>query len=319
MIVITTPAGNIGRQVLEDLLDSGEQLRAGRPRPVGHPRGHAAARRGDRGLPWRPCRRGQGIRRRGRRVLADSARPARGQRRGRLRRVHPPGRRGVQEARRPAGRGRLGARPRYPVGRTGRLRHRLAGDGRPDRRHRCRLPGADQPVVHGQHRRARPGRSRTRACSSRPSTATASCRPSPPATSRPRRRACSWTTAGAAPARFRCSAPRICPSTTWPRSSPRSSAQRCASSRSLSGLQGQVHRLRHVRRDGSGDDRHGLGEERRPGQRRCADAGKLDADQFPPVVPRGAQACRPGSGRGGRFLTPAGHRIERQSNASNHL
>lgn len=27
MIVITTPAGNIGRQVLEDLLDSGEQLR----------------------------------------------------------------------------------------------------------------------------------------------------------------------------------------------------------------------------------------------------------------------------------------------------
>ena len=27
MIVITTPTGNIGRQVLEDLLDSGEQLR----------------------------------------------------------------------------------------------------------------------------------------------------------------------------------------------------------------------------------------------------------------------------------------------------
>src|SRR5580693_5790900 len=27
MIVITTPAGNIGRQVLENLLDSGEQLR----------------------------------------------------------------------------------------------------------------------------------------------------------------------------------------------------------------------------------------------------------------------------------------------------
>src|ERR1700733_10396746 len=27
MIVITTPAGNIGRQVLADLLDSGEQLR----------------------------------------------------------------------------------------------------------------------------------------------------------------------------------------------------------------------------------------------------------------------------------------------------
>ncbi len=63
------------------------------------------------------------------------------------------------------------------------------------------------------------------------------------------------------------------------------------------GLQGQVRRLRHVRGDGSGDDRHGLGEERRPGQRRPADNGKLDADQFPPVVRRGAQARRPRPGR----------------------
>jgi uncharacterized protein YbjT (DUF2867 family) len=39
MIVITTPAGQIGRQVLANLLDSGEQLRViapdlGRPGPV---------------------------------------------------------------------------------------------------------------------------------------------------------------------------------------------------------------------------------------------------------------------------------------------
>ena len=36
MIVITTPTGQIGRQVLENLLESGEQLRRGRPRPVRH-------------------------------------------------------------------------------------------------------------------------------------------------------------------------------------------------------------------------------------------------------------------------------------------
>jgi uncharacterized protein YbjT (DUF2867 family) len=39
MIVITTPAGNIGRQVLEDLLDTGEQLRLVARDPSGIPAG----------------------------------------------------------------------------------------------------------------------------------------------------------------------------------------------------------------------------------------------------------------------------------------
>ena len=39
MIVITTPAGNIGRQVLENLLDSGEQLRVVARDPSGIPAG----------------------------------------------------------------------------------------------------------------------------------------------------------------------------------------------------------------------------------------------------------------------------------------
>jgi uncharacterized protein YbjT (DUF2867 family) len=83
------------------------------------------------------------------------------------------------------------------------------------------------PLVHGQH--GPPGR--VDQGSSRRSRATASYRPSRRGTSLPRPRACSSTQAGAASARFRCSDPRICRSTRWPRSSRKSSGKTCASSR----------------------------------------------------------------------------------------
>ena len=54
---------------------------------------------------------------------------------------------------------------------------------------------------------------------------------------------------------------------------------------------GRFVELRHVRGDGAGHDRHGLGEERGPRQRRQAHPGELDPDQLPPVVRRGAEAC----------------------------
>jgi uncharacterized protein YbjT (DUF2867 family) len=63
-------------------------------------------------------------------------------------------------------------------------------------------------------RSARPNRSRTRACSSPRSRAIASCRPSPPATSPPRPRGCCATQAGPVLVRSRCSDPRICLTTT---------------------------------------------------------------------------------------------------------
>ena len=47
------------------------------------------------------------------------------------------------------------------------------------------------------------------------------------------------------------------------------------------GLQGQVRRTRHVRGDGAGHDRHGRREERGPRQRRSAHAGELDTDELP--------------------------------------
>jgi hypothetical protein len=64
--------------------------------------------------------------------------------------------------------------------------------------------------------------------------AIASGRPSPPATSLPPPRGCCSTQARAVPARSRCSDPRICLTTTWPRSCRRCSARTCASSRSRS-------------------------------------------------------------------------------------
>ncbi len=58
------------------------------------------------------------------------------------------------------------------------------------------------------------------------------------------------------------------------------------------GLQGPLCELRHVRGHGARDDRHGLGQERGHRQRRPAYPGELDADQLPPMVPRGAEAGR---------------------------
>jgi uncharacterized protein YbjT (DUF2867 family) len=70
----------------------------------------------------------------------------------------------------------------------------------------------------------------------------------------------------------------------------------------LQGVRGHVRPLRDVRCDGEGHDRHGLGEERGPRQRRSADVGELDADELPPMVRRGAQAGPPRSDKGGSVL-----------------
>ena len=61
----------------------------------------------------------------------------------------------------------------------------------------------------------------------------------------------------------------------------------------------QVRRLRHVRGDGPGHDRHGRGEERGSRQRRHAHAGELDADELPRVVRRGAETSRAEASRHG--------------------
>ena len=58
MIVITTPTGLIGHQVLDNLLDSGEPLRVVAREPSGISRPCPGGRRGDRGFPWRSRRRG---------------------------------------------------------------------------------------------------------------------------------------------------------------------------------------------------------------------------------------------------------------------
>ena len=73
MIVITTPTGQIGRQVLGNLLDSGEQLRVIARDPSQLPAGVRKDLEHRRGLPWRRGSCGQGICRRRCRSLADAA------------------------------------------------------------------------------------------------------------------------------------------------------------------------------------------------------------------------------------------------------
>ena len=198
----------------------------------------------------------------------------------------PAGSRSVQAARRQAGGRRLGARPRYSVGgAAGYVTASLAMD--------------DLIAGTGVAYRALTNPSfmdniAMRSGDQEPGTVLLADRRRPQAADRrhPRHRrrgvrACCWTTAGAALAKSRCSALKICLQRHG-RDHLRGSGQRRAlPADHLRGLQGQVRRLRHVRSDGSGDDRHGLGEERRPGQRRSAHAGNPRR----PVFASGAKRC----------------------------
>ena len=71
MIVITTPTGQIGSQVLGNLLDTGNRPRIARdPSAL---RADERSRRGRGRVTWRSHRRGGGIRRCRRRLLAGAA------------------------------------------------------------------------------------------------------------------------------------------------------------------------------------------------------------------------------------------------------
>src|SRR5712692_2826110 len=220
MIVITTPTGQIGRQVLGNLLDSGEQLRVIARDPSQLP----AEVREDLDIV-------EGSH--GDAAVADKA-----------------------FAGADAVFWLTPADPRAPS-----VEAAFAGFTRPAaeafKRH-----GVGRVVGVSMLGRGTPWAGRAGFVTS--SLAIANCRPSPPATSPPRPRVCCSTQAGAAPARSRCSDPRICLSTTWPRPCRRCSARKSASADHVRGLQGQVRSPRHVPCDGSGVYRHGLGEERGP-------------------------------------------------------
>src|ERR1700733_15149795 len=132
MIVITTPTGTIGHQVLENLLASGEHLRlvaralADVP---GETRQLVEVIEGSHGDP----------------AVVDQAFDGADA----VFWLIPPDPRAESVEAAYVGFPPPAPRPRSSVGPAGGLRPRLAGDGRPDRQHRRRLPGADQPVVHG--------------------------------------------------------------------------------------------------------------------------------------------------------------------------
>ena len=77
MIVITTPTGLIGHQVLDNLLDSGEALRVIARDPSALPAGVRGTRRRRRGLTRRSRRRRPSVRRGRCRVLAHATRSTR--------------------------------------------------------------------------------------------------------------------------------------------------------------------------------------------------------------------------------------------------
>src|SRR6266481_7381635 len=233
MIVITTPTGQIGRQVLGNLLDSGEQLRVIARDPSQLPaevredldivdgsHGDAAvvdkAFAGADAVCWLtpPDPRAPSVEA----AFAGFTRPA-------AEAFH---RHGVERV---VGVSMLGRGTPWAA-QAGFVTGSLAMDDL------IAASGVAYRALTNPYswkiRSARPSRSRTRACSSGRSRAIASGRPSPPATSLPRPRGCYSTPAGAASMRSRCSDPRICLSTTWPRSCRRCSARTCASSRSRS-------------------------------------------------------------------------------------
>ena len=97
MIVITTPTGTIGHQVLENVLDSGEPIRVIARDPSrlpAHTRERVEVVQGSHGDIDVV---NQGVRGRRLRVLAGAPGPPRRERRGRLRGLHPAGVRRLQE------------------------------------------------------------------------------------------------------------------------------------------------------------------------------------------------------------------------------
>ena len=295
MIVITTPTGQIGRQVLDNLLESGEELRviARDPQALS-----ADARRrveviegshGDAGS------RRQGIRRRGRRLLARAAGPTRSFGRSRLRRTSPgpqPRRsRGTASGASSVSRRSAGARP-GPT--SAGYVDRLAGHGRPDRVSSGVAYRAltNPSFMDNIARQAESIRNQGMFFS--PIAGDRKL----PSRRHPRHRrsglaAAARRAAGAASTRSRCSAPRTCPSTTWPEIISEVLGKEVRFQQTtFEAYKDRFVELRHVRGDGARDDRHGLGQERGPRQRRSAHPGELDADQLPPVVRRGAEASR---------------------------
>ena len=160
MIVITTPTGQIGRQVLGNLLDSGEQLRVIARDPSKLPAGVrkdldiVEGSHGDAAVVDKAFAGADAV------LWLTPGGPAGAVGRSRLPGFTGPAAEAFSEARRRARRRSLHARPRHALGRPGRLRHRLAGDlGRPHRGQRRGLPRADQPLLHGRY--APPGRRRS--------------------------------------------------------------------------------------------------------------------------------------------------------------
>jgi len=152
MIVVTAPTGNIGHQVLRHLLDGGEPIRviARDPLKLSPPiRARVEVVQGSHGdknivtkafagadavfwlLP--PDPRAESVEA----AYVDFART---------------GLRSDQGPAREAGGRHIGPRERVVDGWARRVRYGIAGDGRPDRKHRGGLSVRDLSFLHGQHR-----------------------------------------------------------------------------------------------------------------------------------------------------------------------
>ena len=151
MIVVTAPTAISVIRSSDVLLMAASPL-GDRTRPVETSPKNTRTRRGCAGLARRQEYRYQSVRGGGRGVLAIAPAPACRERRGCLCGLHSTGLRSDQEPAREAGGLHIGARPRVVVGWTRRVRYGIAGDGRPDRKHRSGLSVRDLSFVHGQHR-----------------------------------------------------------------------------------------------------------------------------------------------------------------------
>jgi hypothetical protein len=150
MIVVTAPTSNIGHQVLANILDKGEPIRAIARNPSRLP---APTR--ERVTQQPRCRQPSVYRRR-RSVLAGTPEPCHSKPRGGLSGLHPVGLRGNREPWSPTRGWNLSPRPRDSGRGQRRAGHGIAGDGRPDSQHGRELPGALDALIHGQ--RLGPGR-----------------------------------------------------------------------------------------------------------------------------------------------------------------
>ena len=291
MIVVTTPTGQIGCQVLDRLLaagtDPGDRPRPGPP--VGRVRAQAEVVQGSHADPdvrrraWAPTG-----------VLAGAA-DARGRQcRGPLPRLHRATVRGDRRPgfRRVVGVSTLGRRVAKNAGRS-RRRWPRTRRSRPG----GALPGAVPAVPDGES--AGPGRCDAR-CWARSSWPleedVVSTQPARPATSPPRRPDCSWTT----PGRDRRTSPLVGPDDLSPYGhgpghlrSPAATRYAYNGKTRQRGLQGDHAALRRERSLGTGPRRHGRGSER--GRLRGRAPHRVSGpDWLPPVVRGGAQAGLPG-------------------------